>query len=163
MHFIFHHICNGKFYVNFFSMFIKLFFSKAPNCCFNRTYSFQMLIGFLWYWTFVTNVLSLLVGWTSKMSVTCTSCSCQQTSPIFSSTTHRIFNQTTHAEPQVTIIFTDNISLYFNYTGSVQDFFRRSHHGHIMVIFDMLWNFQHCFQHALNILHGFQHIFQYGS
>ena len=42
------------------------------------------------------------------------------------------FNQTTHARLQHPIVFTHNISLYFNCISSVKYVFKRSHHGHIM-------------------------------
>ena len=42
------------------------------------------------------------------------------------------FNQTTHARPQHSIVFIDNISLYFNCIISVKYVFKWSRHGHIM-------------------------------
>ena len=42
------------------------------------------------------------------------------------------FNQTTHARPQHSIVFIDNISLYFNCISSVEYAFKWSHHGHVM-------------------------------
>ena len=42
------------------------------------------------------------------------------------------FNQTTHARPQHSIVFSDNISLYFNCIISVKYVFKWSCHGHIM-------------------------------
>ena len=40
--------------------------------------------------------------------------------------------QTTHARPQHPIVFTDNISLYFNCIISVKYVFKWSHHGHVI-------------------------------
>ena len=75
----------------------------------------------------------------SKISVTGTSCwSCQQLRLIFSSKTYRIFNQTTHARPQHSIVFIHNISLYFNYISSVKYVFKWSCHGHVMP-FPAIW------------------------
>ena len=42
------------------------------------------------------------------------------------------FNQTTHARPQLPIVFIDIISLYFNCTSSVKYLFKWSRNGHIM-------------------------------
>ena len=42
------------------------------------------------------------------------------------------FNQTTHGGPQDPNVFIDNISLYFNCLGSVQDVFKWLWNGHIM-------------------------------
>ena len=42
------------------------------------------------------------------------------------------FNQTTHARPQHSIVFIDNISLYFNCIISVKYVFKWSRHGHVM-------------------------------
>ena len=42
------------------------------------------------------------------------------------------FNQTTHARPQHSIVFIDNISLYFNCIISVKYVFKWSCHGHVI-------------------------------
>ena len=42
------------------------------------------------------------------------------------------FSQTTYVGPQDPIVFIDNICLYFNCLGSVQNVFKMSWNGHIM-------------------------------
>ena len=42
------------------------------------------------------------------------------------------FNHTTHARPQHSIVFIDNISLYFNCIISVEYVFKWLRHGHVM-------------------------------